>query len=44
MIHVRSGSTGQQYAYGIVGQGRSFYVYVYRPQAGDRPYCGSVFL
>ena len=32
MIHVRSGSTGQQYAYGIVGQGRSFYVYVYRPE------------
>ena len=30
MIHVRSGSTGQQYAYGIVGQGRSFYIYVYR--------------
>ena len=32
MIHVRSGSTGQQYAYGIVGQGRSFYIYVYRPE------------
>ena len=32
MIHVRSGSTGRQYAYGIVGQGRSFYIYVYRPE------------
>ena len=32
MIHVRSGSAGQQYAYGIVGQGRSFYIYVYRPE------------
>ena len=32
MIHVHSGSTGQQYAYGIVGQGRSFYIYVYRPE------------
>lgn len=32
MIHVRSGSTGQQYAYGIVGQGRGFYIYVYRPE------------
>lgn len=25
-------TTGQQYAYGIVGQGRSFYIYVYRPE------------
>lgn len=32
MIHVRSGSTGRQYAYGIVGQGRGFYIYVYRPE------------
>ncbi len=32
MIHVHIGSTGQQYAYGIVGQGRSFYIYVYRPE------------
>ena len=31
MIHVHS-TTGQQYAYGIVGQGRSFYIYVYRPE------------
>lgn len=31
MIHVHS-SNGQQYAYGIVGQGRSFYIYVYRPE------------
>lgn len=31
VIHVRS-ATGQQYAYGIVGQGRSFYIYVYRPE------------
>ena len=31
MIHVHS-ITGQQYAYGIVGQGRSFYIYVYRPE------------
>lgn len=31
MIHVRS-TTGQRYAYGIVGQGRSFYIYVYRPE------------
>ena len=33
MIHVHS-TTGQQYAYGIVGQGRSFYIYVYRPDGG----------
>ena len=26
------GTIGQQYAYGIVGQGRSFYIYVYRPE------------
>lgn len=31
MIHVHS-TTGKQYAYGIVGQGRSFYIYVYRPE------------
>ena len=31
VIHVHS-ATGQQYAYGIVGQGRSFYIYVYRPE------------
>ena len=31
MIHVHS-TTGRQYAYGIVGQGRSFYIYVYRPE------------
>lgn len=31
MIHVHS-TTGQQYAYCIVGQGRSFYIYVYRPE------------
>ena len=31
VIHVHS-TTGQQYAYGIVGQGRSFYIYVYRPE------------